>query len=139
MPDASQATETGKRAFLTLLCGASLKVLSDPMEGDVESWMERMLRRSGAGFGRVVRSGVWVMMSEVMWLQELVATTRMFGEGAEGCFDGEKCARSGFGLDWRPVFQWPNAEDPGEEQHTWRRGIRKGPRRKPFWGGSDPL
>jgi hypothetical protein len=44
------------------------------------------------------------MMSEVMWLQKLVATPNILGDGAEGCFDGEKCGRSGFGFGFAVSF-----------------------------------
>ena len=79
------------------------------------------------------------MMSEVTLVQELVATTNIFGDGAEGCFGGDKCPRSGFGLDLRPVFQWPQAEAEEEKQDVRRRSIRRGQGRKPFLGGSDPV
>lgn len=47
MRDASQSTEPGKGAFRTLVCGSSLKVFSDPIENDVESWMEKDVAGGG--------------------------------------------------------------------------------------------
>jgi hypothetical protein len=37
----SRSTESGKGAFRTVLSGSSLKVFSDPIGSDVESWAER--------------------------------------------------------------------------------------------------
>lgn len=42
---ADHSTGPGKATFRTLVCGASLKVFSDPLGGDAESWMERDVAR----------------------------------------------------------------------------------------------
>ncbi len=47
MRDASQFVEPGKTTFRTLVCGSSLKVFSDSLGCDVESWMEIGLSREG--------------------------------------------------------------------------------------------
>src|SRR5437016_3717824 len=78
------------------------------------------------------------MTSEVILFQEFVAVASIFEDGVQGCFDGEICPRSDSGLDLRPVFQWPPAQPKEKEHHSRRRSIRKGLRRKPFLGGSDP-
>jgi hypothetical protein len=77
-------------------------------------------------------------MSEVMLFQGLVATTSVFPDAAQGCLDGEKCPRSDFGLDLRPVFQWPHVQPQEQDQLNRRLSFRKGLRTKPFLGGSDP-
>ncbi len=48
MRSASHSTEPEKGAFRTLVCGSSLKVFSDPLQSDVESWVEAPARQ-GAG------------------------------------------------------------------------------------------
>jgi hypothetical protein len=47
MRDANQSVEPGNTIFRTLICGSSLKVFSDPLGCDVESWMERGVAREG--------------------------------------------------------------------------------------------
>ena len=49
-----------------------------------------------------------------MPVHELVAITGIFGDGAQGCFEGEISSRSDFGLDLRPVF--PLSQIEGEEK-----------------------
>ena len=41
----AEHSESRKATFLTLVCGASLKVFSDPLGCDTESWMEREVAR----------------------------------------------------------------------------------------------
>ena len=43
--DASQSVEPGNTTFRTLACGSSLKVFSDPLGCDVESWMDKDVAR----------------------------------------------------------------------------------------------
>ena len=45
--DASQSVEPGNTTFRTLVCGSSLKVFSDPLGCDLESWMEAGVPRKG--------------------------------------------------------------------------------------------
>ena len=78
------------------------------------------------------------MMSQIMFFQELVPSTRIVRDGVEGCFGGKKHHRSGFCFDLRPVFQWPQVQPHSQERHNRRPSIRNGLRRKPFLGGSDP-
>jgi hypothetical protein len=47
MRDANQSVEAGNTTFRTLVYGSSLKVFSDPLGCDVESWMERGVAREG--------------------------------------------------------------------------------------------
>jgi hypothetical protein len=51
-----------------------------------------------------------------MLVQDLVAITRIFGDGAQGCFDGEISSRSDFGWDLRPVFHSPQIEAQGKNK-----------------------
>ena len=45
MRDGGQSTERGKGAFRTLVCGSSLRVFSNPIEGEAESSTERDVAR----------------------------------------------------------------------------------------------
>jgi hypothetical protein len=45
MRDAGHCAEPGKSTFRTLVCGSSLKVFSDPLGCDAESWMDRKVAR----------------------------------------------------------------------------------------------
>jgi hypothetical protein len=47
MRDANQSVELGNTTFRTLVCGSSLKVFSDPLGCDVESWTESSVAREG--------------------------------------------------------------------------------------------
>jgi hypothetical protein len=47
MHDANQSVELGNTTFRTLVCGSSLKVFSDPLGCDVESWTESSVAREG--------------------------------------------------------------------------------------------
>jgi hypothetical protein len=57
-------------------------------------------------------------MTEVMLVQDLVAITRTFGDGAQGCLEGEISSRSDFGLDLRPVFHLTQIEAEEKKQDT---------------------
>jgi hypothetical protein len=46
--DGSHATALRKATFRTLMCGSSLRVFSNSLEGDVETWLERDTVRDAA-------------------------------------------------------------------------------------------
>lgn len=46
MRAASKSTESQKGAFRTLVCGSSLKIFSDPLGSDAESWIETPIART---------------------------------------------------------------------------------------------
>jgi hypothetical protein len=79
------------------------------------------------------------MMTEVMLVQELVAILKIFGDGAQGCREGEISARSDFGVDLRPVFHLPQIEAQEKKQDTGdgALGEKRGENR--FWAVATPL
>jgi hypothetical protein len=79
------------------------------------------------------------MMTEVMLLQELIATTNIFGDGEQGCIEGEISSRSDFGLDLRPVFHLSQieAEEKTEDTGDGAFGEERGENR--FWAVATPL
>jgi len=62
----------------------------------------------------------------------------LFGDGGHGGLEGGKGTGRGFWLEMRPVFHWPPAQIPTEEQDDRRRSMGRGTGTKPFLGGSDP-
>ena len=79
------------------------------------------------------------MMREVMLGQELVATTNVFGDGAEGWFAGEESPRFDLGLDLRPVFQWPHGQPREEERNAGDGAYGEDGGQNRFWAVATPL
>jgi hypothetical protein len=74
-----------------------------------------------------------------MRVQDLIAITRIFGDGAQGCLEGEISSRSDFGLDLRTLFHMPQIEAQGKKQDTGdgALGGERGENR--FWAVATPL
>lgn len=78
------------------------------------------------------------MIDQIFLFQGLRTNTCVLPHGAEGGFEGEKRPRIVFCFDLRRAFYWQRVQPQEQERHNRRRSLRRGPRRKPFLGGSDP-